>query len=85
MADRKPSPELQQFLAQEQAKAQLQQTVAKVTETCWDKCMTSIDRDLSSRQRSCLDYCARRYLDTAQVILKHLELKAQRVSGSPYE
>ena len=35
------SPQLQQFIAQEQAKAQLQQTVSRLTEECWDKCISS--------------------------------------------
>lgn len=37
----KVSPQLQQFILQEQAKAQLQQTVARLTDECWDKCISS--------------------------------------------
>lgn len=35
----KASPQLQQFIVQEQAKAQLQQTVARLTDECFDKCI----------------------------------------------
>ena len=33
------SPQLQSFLEQENVRMQMQQTVAKITEVCWDKCM----------------------------------------------
>ena len=33
------SPEMQQFLVQQQAQAQLQQTISRLTDECWSKCM----------------------------------------------
>ncbi|KAK2076923.1 hypothetical protein QBZ16_005151 [Prototheca wickerhamii] len=62
-ADQKVSPHLQQFIAEEQAKAQLQQTIARLTDECWDNY-------LSSRETACLDNCARRFLDTTQFVVK---------------
>ena len=36
-------------------------------QVCWDKCMGTPGRSLSSREQACLSECARRYLDTSQV------------------
>ncbi len=63
----KVSPELQQFLAQEQQKAQLQQTISALTSTCWDKCVGTPGRYLGSREEQCLSDCAKRFLETTQV------------------
>ena len=42
MSQSKPaSAEMQNFLVQQQAKAQLQQTVSRLTEECWAKCISS--------------------------------------------
>ena len=65
--DGKVSPELQQFLAQEQQKAQLQQTISALTSTCWDKCVGTPGRYLGSREEQCLSDCAKRFLETTQV------------------
>lgn len=61
------SPELQQFLMQEKAKAQMQQTVAKLTDKCWDTCVGAPGKGLSSREAACLSDCARRFIETTQV------------------
>lgn len=61
------SREMQQFLAQEQQKAQLQQTISALTSTCWDKCISSPGRYFSSREEACLADCAKRFLETTQV------------------
>jgi import inner membrane translocase subunit TIM8 len=61
------SPELQQFLMQEKAKAQMQQTVAKLTEKCWDTCVGAPGKGLSSREEACLADCSRRFIETTQV------------------
>jgi import inner membrane translocase subunit TIM8 len=105
----KVSAELQQFLAQEQAKAQvrgppgrcehthahhqplraaaahrpaarparaqLQQTVSRLTDECWDKCISSPGSYLSSREQACLSNCARRFLDTTQFVVKYFASK----------
>lgn len=68
-SEEKISPELQQFLLNEQAKAQMQQTVARLTDTCWDKCVGTPGRSLSSREEACLSDCAKRFIETTQVQL----------------
>lgn len=69
------SPELQHFLQQEQAKAQLQQTVSRLTDECWDKCLGNPGNSLSGREANCLDNCARRFLDTTQFVVKYFQAK----------
>jgi len=65
------SPELQNFLRQEQARAQMQQTIAKLTDVCWNKCMTGTPGSyLSSREQACFDNCAKRFLDTTQYVIQ---------------
>lgn len=70
------SPQMQQFLVQENAKRELQQTVATLTHTCWDKCISTPGRDLSSREVACLENCARRYIETTQFVVKYFDSKA---------
>lgn len=72
----KVSPELQQFLAQEQQKAQLQQTISALTSTCWDKCVGTPGRYLGSREEQCLSDCAKRFLETTQFIVQRFQQKS---------
>ncbi|CAL5218472.1 g157 [Coccomyxa viridis] len=74
--EEKMSPELQQFLMAEQAKAQMQQTVARLTDTCWDKCIGTPGRSLSSREESCLSECAKRFIETTQFVVQRFRSKA---------
>jgi len=43
------SPQFRQFVQQEQVRMQLQQTVARLTDECWDKCISSPGMSLSQR------------------------------------
>jgi hypothetical protein len=36
-------------------------------QVCWDKCMGTPGRTLTSREMTCLSDCARRYIESAQV------------------
>jgi import inner membrane translocase subunit TIM8 len=95
------SPQLQQFIAQEQAKAQvrclycsvmrmnnfliamidivqLQQTISRLTDECWDKCVSSPGTYFTGRENACLDNCAKRFLDTTQFVIKYYQSKAGR-------
>lgn len=75
-AQPKASPQLQHFIQQEQAKAQLQQTVSRLTDECWEKCVGNPGSYLSGREQSCLDNCARRFLETTQFVVKYFQAKA---------
>ena len=75
------SPELQRFLQQEQAKAQLQRTISELTSTCWEKCIGTPGRSLSSREEACLSDCARRFLDTTKFIMQRAQQQHGGGSG----
>ncbi|CAI5501234.1 unnamed protein product [Closterium sp. Naga37s-1] len=52
---KRASFELQQFLEQEKQKAMLNELVAKLTEVCWDKCVTAAPgTKFSGSESSCL-------------------------------
>ncbi|CAA0806873.1 Mitochondrial import inner membrane translocase subunit TIM8 [Striga hermonthica] len=68
------SPELQQFINQEQQKAMVNQMIGKLTSTCWDKCITGTPGSkFSSSEATCLTNCAQRYLDMSLVVMKRLQ------------
>ncbi|KAL5203872.1 hypothetical protein ABZP36_008743 [Zizania latifolia] len=69
------NPRLQAMLEEEKRKAMANEIVAKLTDVCWDKCITgSIGSSFSNSEASCLTNCAKRFMD-----LKMLTM--QRFSG----
>ncbi|GFH07340.1 zf-Tim10_DDP domain-containing protein [Haematococcus lacustris] len=61
------SAEMQQFIQRESQVAQIQQMIATLTDTCWDKCILSTPGTyLSSKESSCLENCAKRSLPAKQ-------------------
>ena len=50
--------------------AQVQQMVASLTDVCWDKCVSSPGSYLSSKENSCLENCAKRFVEVTQFILQ---------------
>ena len=74
MADQpKMTAEMQEFLMREQVRAQVQQTVARVTEVCWEKCIGTPGRSLSSREEACLSDCSRRFIETTQLVVQRFQ------------
>ncbi|GAB2289363.1 Mitochondrial import inner membrane translocase subunit tim8 [Dionaea muscipula] len=68
------SAELQNLINQEKQKAMVNEMVAKLTSTCWDKCITGTPGSkFSSSETSCLTNCAQRYLDLSVMITKRLQ------------
>ncbi|XP_031277321.1 mitochondrial import inner membrane translocase subunit TIM8 [Pistacia vera] len=68
------SPELQRFLNQEKEKAMVNEMVAKLTNVCWDKCITGTPGSkFSSSESACLSNCAQRYLDMSVIIMKRFQ------------
>ncbi|GAQ81229.1 TIM8 mitochondrial import inner membrane translocon protein [Klebsormidium nitens] len=72
-----PSFELQQFLEQEKQKAMVNELVAKLTDSCWEKCMGTPGSKLSSGETACFSNCAQRFLETSQLILQKFERMQQ--------
>jgi len=58
--------ELQDFFQVEQQRLQFQQQVSKLTDVCWDKCLTDKPGSkLDSRTENCLSNCVERFIDTS--------------------
>uniref|UniRef100_A0A3B4XKX9 Mitochondrial import inner membrane translocase subunit n=1 Tax=Seriola lalandi dorsalis TaxID=1841481 RepID=A0A3B4XKX9_SERLL len=57
--------DLQGFMETEQQKAVIQAAINKLTETCFDKCVTKPGAKLDSSEASCISNCAGRYLDSS--------------------
>ncbi|CAM0911835.1 unnamed protein product [Alopecurus aequalis] len=70
------SPELQQFLEQEKQKMMVTEMVGKLTNVCWDKCITSTPGSkFSSGETTCLTICAQRYIEMSLIIAKRFEMQ----------
>ncbi|OAY86059.1 mitochondrial import inner membrane translocase subunit TIM8 [Ananas comosus] len=68
------SPELQRFIEQEKQKAMVSEMVGKLTNVCWDKCITGTPGSkFSSSETACLTNCAQRFLDMSMIIAKRFE------------
>ncbi|CAN1175151.1 Mitochondrial import inner membrane translocase subunit TIM8 [Linum perenne] len=68
------SAEMQHFLNQEKERAMMNEMVAKLTNVCWEKCITSAPGNkFSSSESSCLSNCAQRYLDLSVIIMKRFQ------------
>ncbi|KAI4963982.1 hypothetical protein ZWY2020_008533 [Hordeum vulgare] len=65
------SPELAQFLEQEKQRMMMSEMVTKLTNVCWDKCITGTPGSkFSSGETTCLTNCAQRYLDMSMIIAR---------------
>ncbi|KAI7863646.1 Tim10/DDP family zinc finger-domain-containing protein [Spinellus fusiger] len=65
--------ELAQFIQMEKAKAEIQETVHTLTDTCWDKCVFKVNNKLDRSEEACLSNCVDRFLDTSLFIVNRLE------------
>jgi import inner membrane translocase subunit TIM8 len=64
---------------EEKRKAVFNEVVAKLTEKCFDKCVTyAPGNKFSSSESSCLSNCALVYLQSGQVVLERLQNMGQR-------
>ena len=60
---------------------QLQQTISRLTDECWDKCVSSPSTYFSGKENACLDNCAKRFMDTTQFVIKYFNSKNARTGG----
>lgn len=68
--DSEDARRLQGFLVQEQHKLQLQELISTITEQCFKKCVSTPAARLSNSESSCITNCAKRYIDTTQVLME---------------
>lgn len=77
--DPRAAAAMQAFIQEENQKAAVQQIISKLTNTCWDKCMSSKPGNkLSSWESDCIANCAERFLDTSLLIVQRMQHQANR-------
>jgi len=71
----KDKQELNQFIINEGQKAQIQQAVHSLTDTCFRKCITSkiSSGKLDRSEEPCMQNCVDRYMDANLTVIRHLE------------
>ncbi|XP_020518049.1 mitochondrial import inner membrane translocase subunit TIM8 isoform X1 [Amborella trichopoda] len=59
---------------QEQQRAMVNQMVAKLTDVCWDKCVTgSVGSSFSHSEVTCLSNCAQRYMELSMLTVQRFK------------
>merc|ERR1712086_279838 len=76
--DEKQARELQSFMEMENQKAVIQAAIGKLTETCFDKCVTKPGNKLDSSEANCVANCAGRYLDSSVFVVNRMMAKRQQ-------
>mmetsp|Transcript_8162 Transcript_8162/g.17868 ORF Transcript_8162/g.17868 Transcript_8162/m.17868 type:complete len:85 (-) Transcript_8162:497-751(-) len=84
MMDDGPEPDerqvrdLQSFMETEQQKAVIQAAINKLTETCFDKCISKPGAKLDSSEANCIANCAGRFLDSSVFVVSRMMAKRQQ-------
>lgn len=64
-------------------KNQIQQTVARITDVCWDTCVTGTPgRSFSSKESACMSECAKRFIETTQFVIARFQSKAREADAA---
>ena len=61
--------ELQQFMETENQKAVIQAAISKLTDICFEKCITKPGNKLDSSEANCVANCAGRFLDSSVFVV----------------
>ena len=75
--DERQMKELQSFMETENQKAVIQAAISKLTETCFDKCITKPGAKLDATEANCIANCAGRYLDSSVFVVNRMMAKRQ--------
>ena len=70
--------ELQAFMETENQKAVIQAAISKLTEMCFDKCVTKPGTRLDSSEANCVANCAGRFLDSSVFVVNRMMAKRQQ-------
>ena len=67
---REEQKDVEEFVAREQRRAQLNTVVHEFTEYCFDKCFTGkIKSGMESKERQCMVNCTERFIDTTKFMV----------------
>ncbi|KAJ2720288.1 Mitochondrial import inner membrane translocase subunit tim8 [Coemansia sp. Benny D115] len=65
--------EMQEFIQQTSAKAQMQASIHEFNNRCWNTCITNANSNsLNSTEAACLKNCVHRFVETSKLIVDHL-------------
>jgi len=70
--EQETSEEMKNVIMREQQKVLFNELVSRLTDKCFDKCVTSPSSRLSSSESTCLTQCALRFLDSSKVVMERL-------------
>ena len=74
--------DLQNFIIQEQQIAQFNAQVHKLTEQCWEKCVTDkLTSRFDGKTETCLTNCVERFIDASVVIAQRFSSIIQKQAG----
>ena len=76
--DERQVKDLQTFMETEQQKQVIQAAIAKLTETCFDKCINKPGAKLDSSEANCVANCAGRFLDSSVFVVSRMMAKRQQ-------
>ena len=68
--ERQQAAAMQGALQQIQQQAMVQGAINKLTDICFAKCVKKPENKLGSREESCIQDCAGRYLEVSQFIMQ---------------
>lgn len=60
--------EMQKFLMMEQQRAEFQNQVHRLNDTCWELCMEKPSSRLDSRTENCIGNCVNRFIDVTLLV-----------------
>lgn len=69
--------ELQAFMETENQKAVIQAAISKLTDICFEKCITKPGNKLDSSEANCVANCAGRFLDSSVFVVNRMMATAQ--------
>lgn len=82
MSDGKMSSEMEQFVAHEQQRMMLQQMISQISSECFDKCISTPGRSLSSREQECVRCCTQRWKESSRFIMQYLAARGEQAQAN---
>ncbi|KAL5717405.1 hypothetical protein ACHQM5_010410 [Ranunculus cassubicifolius] len=69
--------QVMQIFQEENKKKMLQDVVSKITDVCWEKCITGTPANkFNANESTCLSNCAKRYREMSVLLVQHLQSRS---------
>jgi mitochondrial import inner membrane translocase subunit TIM8 len=75
------SPQMQALVQEEQQKMVFHQWISQVASECFDKCIGTPGRSLSSREQECVRNCTLRFKDTQAFVTQYLVRRGEQAGA----